>query len=267
MSLGKTLLFLSVPALLAPGAGAAAELSAPGGAVPAYFAREIVASVAAPRTLTTSASADTRLNWSLGYNFSSGEVRHARVECSDGLHFDAATTVASSDPGAASIGAINHHGGNVITFSLTSSNAGSLITAGDVLTLSGDHAITGTDAPVDCAVGLYDQPSQAQTGGPTGLVSGSAFAGTYLAFVPSFGVSVVPTIHVADVEANPAFGSFVAPNLGHAELGRSAGFVPVCRPRWNDAAIARWYGRLAWAFSTGSRTDRLNSIRTGFPRN
>ena len=127
MSLGKTLLFLSVPALLAPGAGAAAELSAPGGAVPAYFAREIVASVAAPRTLTTSASADTRLNWSLGYNFSSGEVRHARVECSDGLHFDAATTVASSDPGAASIGAINHHGGNVITFSLTSSNAGSLI--------------------------------------------------------------------------------------------------------------------------------------------
>ena len=221
MSLGKTLLFLSVPALLAPGAGAAAELSAPGGAVPAYFAREIVASVAAPRTLTTSASADTRLNWSLGYNFSSGEVRHARVECSDTLRFDPATTVASSDPGAASIGAINHHGGNVITFSLTSSNAGSLITAGDVLTLSGDHAITGTDAPVDCAVGLYDQPSQAQTGGPTGLVSGSAFAGTYLAFVPSFGVSVVPTIHVADVEANPAFGSFVAPNLGHAELGRS----------------------------------------------
>ena len=46
MSLGKTLLFLSVPALLAPGAGAAAELSAPGGAVPAYFAREIVASLA-----------------------------------------------------------------------------------------------------------------------------------------------------------------------------------------------------------------------------
>ena len=133
MSLGKTLLFLSVPALLAPGAGAAAELSAPGGAVPAYFAREIVASVAAPRTLTTSASADTRLNWSLGYNFSSGEVRHARVECSDGLHFDAATTVASSDPGAASIGAINGLGTSVITFSLTSGNAANLIASSDDL--------------------------------------------------------------------------------------------------------------------------------------
>ena len=221
MSLGKTLLLLAMPGLLAAGTTAAADLSAPGGAIPAYFAREIVASVAVPRTLTTSASADTRLNWNIGYHFSSGEVRHARVECSDTLQLAPGTGVVSSDMAAASIGAINHHGGNVITFSLTSNNAGNLIAASDVLTLSGDHAITGTDADVDCAVGLYDQPSQAQAGGPTGLVFGSAFAGAYLAFAPSIELSVSATTHVADVEANPAFASFVPPNLGHAELGRT----------------------------------------------
>src|SRR5690606_6733882 len=119
---------------------------------------EIIATPAAPVTLGTTASADTELNWTIGYSFSVDEVRHARVECSDNLRFDAATAVSSGNAGSASIGAINGLGTNVLTFSLTSNNPGNLIAAADVLTVSGDHDITGTDRNVTCSVALYDQP-------------------------------------------------------------------------------------------------------------
>ncbi|MBP6799362.1 MAG: hypothetical protein KA124_14800, partial [Luteimonas sp.] len=105
--MSKKILATAIVGALASGSALAANLSAPGGAIPAYFAREIIATPAAPVTLTTSASADTELNWNIGYNFSVDEVRYARVECSTNLLFDAGTTVASSDPAAASIGAIN----------------------------------------------------------------------------------------------------------------------------------------------------------------
>ena len=208
--LNKKLLAVAIIGTLAAGNAAASNLSAPGGAVPAYFAKEIIATTAAPRTLTTSASPDTRLNWNIGYNFSVDEVRFARVECSSNLKFGAGTAVTSSDAAAASIGAINGLSTNVITFSLTSNNAGNLISATDVLTVSGNHQITGTDAPVNCSVGLYDQPSQAQAGGTAGLIAGSAFSGAYLAFAPSYELVVgSPTTDVANVESTPSFSRFV----------------------------------------------------------
>ena len=208
--LNKKLLAVAIVGTLAAGNAAASNLSAPGGAVPAYFAKEIIATTAAPRTLTTSASPDTRLNWNIGYNFSVDEVRFARVECSSNLKFGAGTAVTSSDAAAASIGAINGLSTNVITFSLTSNNAGNLISATDVLTVSGNHQITGTDAPVNCSVGLYDQPSQAQAGGTAGLIAGSYFSGAYLAFAPSYELlTTVPSTHVANVEADPSFSRFV----------------------------------------------------------
>lgn len=207
--LNKKLLAVAVLGTLAAGNAVASDLSAPGGAIPAYFAKEIIATTAAPRTLTTSASSATQLNWDIGYNFSVDEVRYARVECSSNLRFGAGTSVSSSDAAAASIGAINGLSTNVITFSLTSNNAGNLIADSDVLTVSGNHAITGTDAPVNCTVGLYDQPSQAQAGGNAGLIAGSSFSGAYLAFVPSYQLTTGSTEHVADVEADPSFSEFV----------------------------------------------------------
>ena len=210
MQVNKKVLALAIVGALASGSTLAANLSAPGGAVPAYFAREIIATPAAPVTLTTSASADTELNWNLGYNFSVDEVRYARVECSSNLRFDVATAVTSSDAAAASIGAINGLGTNVLTFSLTSNNPGNLIEAADVLTVSGDHAITGTDQNVTCSVALYDQPSQAQAGGAAGRIAGTVFNGAYLSFAQSYElVALDTTTNVADVEADPSFSAFV----------------------------------------------------------
>src|SRR3546814_3792751 len=132
-----------------PGAAAAADLSAPGGAIPAYFAREIVASATSPRVLGTGTAA-TRLGWAMGYNFSSAEVRYMRVECSDTLSFDPVSAVVVGDPAAAVAGAINGLGSNVLTFSITSvGGPANNVVATDTLAIVGNHAIAGTYRNVD----------------------------------------------------------------------------------------------------------------------
>ena len=103
MSLNKKVLSVAIFGALVTGNAFAANLSAPAGAIPAYFAKEIIATPAAPATLTTSASPATQLNWDFNYNFSSLEVRHARVECSDNLEFDTGTTVSVANPRSALI--------------------------------------------------------------------------------------------------------------------------------------------------------------------
>ena len=203
--LNKKLLAAAIVGTLAAGNAAAANLSAPNGAIPAYFAKEIIATPAAPVTLTTTAAGAT-LQWNIGYNFSALEVRYARLECSDTIELDAGS-VTISNPGNANIGSINGAGTNVLTFSLTSTGAN--ITESDVLTLNGDHTILSTDSAVTCSVGLYDQPSQAQVGGTNGLIAGSHFSGAYIAFSPSYRIGATATTHTASVEATPTFGAFV----------------------------------------------------------
>jgi len=216
--LNKKVLVAAVIGGLFAGNAAAADLSAAGGAIPAYFAKEIVA----PATLKTSASAATQLTWKLNYNFSNNEVRYARVECSDNIEFDAASTVVLSNPAHGSVGAINGLGTNVLTFSLTS--VGNTLVGSDTVLLSGDHDITSTDQNVTCSVGLYDQPSQAQAGGSAGLIQNSSFSGAYLSFAPSYELAVTPTVHTADVEATPTFSKFVVDAntaLQQAKLGNA----------------------------------------------
>ena len=203
--LNKKLLAVAIVGTLAAGNAFAADLSAPTGAVPAVFAQEIVIGANGTQ-LTTTASATTALTWRTGYNFSAQEVRYARLECSDTIELDAGS-VSISNPGNANIGSINGAGTNVLTFSLTST--GSNITQADVLTLNGDHTILSTATPVTCSVGLYDQPSQAQVGGPNGLIAGSAFSGSYITFAPSYNLTATPTTHTASVEATPTFSRFV----------------------------------------------------------
>lgn len=205
--LNKKVLAAAVIGTLFAGNAVAADLSAAGGAIPAYFAKEIIATPAAPVTLTTSASAATQLTWKINYNFSNNEVRYVRVECSDNIEFDAASSVAISTPAHGSVGALNGLGTNVVTFSLTS--VGNTLVGTDTLALSGDHDITSTDQNVNCSVGLYDQPSQAQAGGSAGLIQNSSFSGAYLAFAPSYELVATATEHTADVEAVPSFSSFL----------------------------------------------------------
>ena len=210
MSLNKKAIAVAIVGVFAAGNAAAANLSASGGAVPAYFAKEIIATPAAPVTLTTSASTATQLTWDVGYNFSQGEVRYVRVECSDNIEFDSATTVALSDPAAGNIGSINGLGSNVMTFSITSDATGANNVLGtDTLQVVGDHDITGTDQDVTCSVGIYDQPSQAQAGGNAGLIANTSFSGAYLRFAPSYRLIATATEHTADVEAVPSFTRFV----------------------------------------------------------
>jgi len=192
------------------GNAVAADLSAPGGAIPAYFAKEIVASADAPRTLTTSA-AGAGLTWKIGYNFSQAEVRYMRIECSDTLSFDPATTIALGDPAAGNVGSINGVGSNVITFSITSTGGpGNNIVDSDVLTVVGNHAITGTYRDVDCEVALYDLPSSAQAGGPGGRIANTRLSGAYLAFVPSYELVALPSQHVSNINTVPSFSAFVS---------------------------------------------------------
>ncbi|WP_323032634.1 hypothetical protein [Paracoccus sp. (in: a-proteobacteria)] len=83
--LNKKVLVAAVIGGLFAGNAAAADLSA-SPVVPAYFAKEIVATPAAPVTLTTSAAGAT-LGWKINYNFSNNEVRYARIECSSNMKF------------------------------------------------------------------------------------------------------------------------------------------------------------------------------------
>ena len=223
--LNKKVLVAAVIGGLFAGNAAAADLSA-SPVVPAYFAKEIVATPAAPVTLTTSAAGAT-LGWKINYNFANNEVRYARIECSSNIKFGTGSSVAISTPAHGSVGAINGLGTNVVTFSLTSVNADLVGT--DTLTFSGNHAITGTDQNVNCTVGLYDLPSQAQNGGSAGLIQNTSFSGAYLTFVPSYELVATATEHTADVEATPAaFRQFLADantTLTTASLGGTVGTI------------------------------------------
>src|SRR5690606_38323025 len=202
MFVNKKVLAAAIVGALVAGNAAAANLSAPTGAIPAYFAKEIIATPTAPATLNTSAAA--ALTWNIGYNFSDGEVRYVRLECSDNIEFDAATAIAPIANG--NVGAINGLGTNVLTFSITSAAPNVVDTA--VVTVVGNHDITGTDSNVNCEVALYDQPSQAQAGGAAGRIANTHFSGAYLAFAPSYELVANATTHISDVEAVPSFSSF-----------------------------------------------------------
>ncbi|HEY1034268.1 MAG TPA: hypothetical protein VGE09_04725 [Pseudoxanthomonas sp.] len=241
--LNKKVLAAAVIGTLFAGNAAAANLSA-SPVVPAYFAKEIIATPAAPVTLTTSASAATQLTWSIGYNFSQGEVRYVRVECSNNIEFDAATAVTLSDAAAGNIGAINGLGTNVLTFSITSvGGPANNVIGADTVLLSGNHDITGTDQNVNCSVGMYDQPSQAQAGGSTGLIANTSFAGPYIVFAPSYELVATATTHISNVEAVPSFSSFLADaytTTSTASMGQGASATGIAyRLRDPDGAGAQ----------------------------
>jgi len=203
MSLNKKALATAVAGALLAGNAYAANIST--GGAPAYFAREIIATPAAPVTLNTDSTAGvdaTELSWNVGYNFSDSEVRYARVECSGNFRFGSGLTVVSSDPAAVNFGSINGIGTNVLTFSVTSLGGANNVVAADTFTITGDHDITGTSSDVVCNVALYDQPSQAQAGGSTGRIPNSLSAGPYLAFRDSYNFTSTPFTATADVSTD-----------------------------------------------------------------
>jgi hypothetical protein len=194
-------LMLSV--MLASGPSAqSVDIGLPGPGTLVY-ASEIIASPAAPATLTN-AGGLLDLTTPLRYSFSAGEVRYARIACSGGLRFAPGSVVSLVGAGSASLGALNGVGSSVITFSITA-NDGALVET-DRLVVGGDRLATGT-TPVRCSYGLYDVPSQANAGGAAGRVAGTE--GDYLAFAPATAFSVQGRTSIADVTASPAYTDFV----------------------------------------------------------
>lgn len=149
-------------------------------AAPALYAEEIVASVASPVALANVANG-LDLSTPLGYSFTQGEVRHARIACPGHVRFFAGSSVVPSDAPSTSIGAINGLGSSAITFSITALTTG--LTSTDRLTVTGGREITAA-LDAECSFALYDTPSQATAGGPVGRII--ELSGDYLDFGPSF---------------------------------------------------------------------------------
>jgi len=191
---------------------------------PVVVANEIVATGAAPVTLTNAANALDILS-KVGYSLSNGEVRYVRVELANGTFTSAAATSSNVN---ATIGAVNGVGTSVIYFSITA-GAGGIDGTTDTLTINGTRDITGTSSNVTVSFSVYDQPSQAQAGGSTGRI---VFKDSkqYINFAKSHRLVVTSDSAVADVEASPSFTAF--------KSGQTSGSTTVARLASLDYKLA-----------------------------
>ena len=184
---------------------------------PVLVAEELI--IPPSRTLTNTGALNVITD--LDYSFSPGEVRYARLHC-PGVGFAPGTTVTYSGDPSNLIGAVNTAADGSIYFSITAGATPAVAT--DQLIIDGDRILEDKD-PVDCTYGLYDFPSQAQAGGPTGRVATTS--GAYLRFGPSFALAVdMQGNPIANVESpDPAYSEFVinAPTFSEFE-GNVGGF-------------------------------------------
>ena len=207
-----------IGALYATGASAQVNISATTTASPTVkYAVEITKPTAGVQLANVAAN---DLRFALGYNFSNGEVRYARVECSDNISFNS-TGVPTSNQAGVSIGAVNTNAvGNAIFFSIT--DTGAVTTADDLVTIPTGWVLRTNDA-VTCSYSLYDQPSQSQAGGTAGRIFTVSRA--FLESVPSYTFTTTPSDTTANVEAaNGAYTAFVSNDrsLGNFTLALAA---------------------------------------------
>jgi hypothetical protein len=149
--------------------------------------------------VSLSAVAANALQFKIGYNFSDGEVRYARVECDTNLVFNVVTNVAVSG-NSVTTGSINGTGTNAIFFSLTGTGAASQDTNATVNT----SWVLKDNNPASCSYSLYDMPSQAQAGGTSGRIL--TVGREFLKSASGVKFTVTPNTATADVDA--ANGSY-----------------------------------------------------------
>lgn len=200
MSMNKKLLAAAVAGLLVSGtASAAIDLDAN---TPRIYAKELVK----PVLLTDTAD---NLTVKIGYNFSQGEVRYGRIECSANATMTVnGTPTVSGGSGDLELGAVNGINTNALFFSITDKGANTSATAADVLNFDVNTTLLDNN-DVTCAFSIYDQPSQAQAGGATGRIYTT---GSKLAYrsQKSFAFTSAGGRSIADVQATPAYTHFVA---------------------------------------------------------
>lgn len=218
MTLKKTLLASAVAGLL---------FSANAGAVVlGTDAAVTYASELEDGTVLAAGAHDTA-DFAIGYNFSPGEVRYGRFECSSNLTMD--NVVVSEASADMALGAINGEGTSALFFSMTASNpiGDAAGTADDVISVDGDLTLEDGGA-VTCSFSIYDQPSQAQAGGTTGRIYTTGFD-PYINRAPSFVFTATPGEAVADVEAaNGAYTAFeTTGEFGSLTFGLVSANIPL----------------------------------------
>lgn len=239
-------------------AGASAQFNISTATAPLSYAQELT------KPASIIESTGNRLAFNLGYNFSDGEVRHARVECSSNLTFLAPILEDVSPANAAVAGSLNN-AGSAVFFSVTDpSGGGATATANTQITLgvAGNSTAAiytiGNNDPVTCSYSLYDQPSQAQAGGPTGRIVN--ISRTFINAVPSFTFTATPGTATVDVEAaNGAFTGF----LGADRSIGSFNLALVTTPPLNANGVGI---QLSDIFGANTAV-RINGDMTGFTAN
>jgi len=181
--------------------GAGVTLTTAGSTSPVLVAQELI--IPPDRPIVNSGAFN--VSTQIGYAFSPGEVRYARLSC-PGVELTTASVIDFTGDPSNTIGAVNGAGSDAIFFSITA--GATPVVATDGFTVDGDRTLAAK-APVDCTYGLYDFPSQAQAGGTSGRVATTS--GQYVRFGPSYALSVNNNEDaVADVESNdPAYSEFV----------------------------------------------------------
>jgi hypothetical protein len=156
MTLNKKLLASALVAGLAMSANANAAIVL-GVDDPLVFASELDDG-------TTLATTADDIDLTIGYNFSNGEVRYGRFECSSNMTLDNVTL--NETGGNVALGAINGEGTSSLFFSMTGNG---MVSDADTISVVADNTLEDGGS-VSCSFSIYDQPSQAQSGGSTGRI-------------------------------------------------------------------------------------------------
>lgn len=204
----------------------------------ATYASEVT--VPANTNLANPAPGPLTINTRVGFAFSQGEQRNARLECSPNIRFN---DVGSPTVAGAAVGPVNGLGTNAISFSITATAAGGVQTAASIAIVP--QAASGVTllsrAAVSCTYGLYDTASQAANGGTLGLINQSVISGGYIAFAttPSYALGATGANATAGLLPAPAFTTFIPGGTGTGVV--AAGSAPL--------------GNISWGLSTPIRLN------------
>jgi len=216
MSLNKNLLAATIGAMLFAGAAQAQVAfefpqTTPNDAI--SVARELKNG----QTLTPAPAQDAvdNLAWTVGYNFSAGEVRYGSLKCSSNVTL-AGATITVNDPDNApasdiSLGAINGQGTSTLFFSMTAANPLADTNTDNIQVLVDANVTLLDKQNVTCQFGIYDTPSQAQLGAGLGTAGTIFTTGmqAYITRADSYVFAATASSDTADVEAVPAYTQFI----------------------------------------------------------
>lgn len=202
MALNKKLLAGAIAGLLFSTNASAIVLD---GVAPYKYALELVNG-----TVLTARVAEAPLS----YNFSPNEVRYGRFSCNGAELSNIAVSTTSAD---IDLGAVNGNGTNTIFFSMTGDPALAAPTAAETMDITADVKLQNK-GDVTCEFAIYDLPSQAQMGGPDGLVIDSGTDGYKVWITRPSGYVFAGTDGEAVADVEDPLGAYFG-FLGTGEFG------------------------------------------------